>query len=85
MSYRDFEIWKLARQVAIAERSMTLQNLPNLEMYEEVSQIRRSAKSISANIVEGYSRSRYKQEFIRFRTGPGEISNRALQIAHLVP
>jgi four helix bundle protein len=66
MSYRDLEIWELARQVAIAVHRMTLQNLPKFEMFEEASQIRRSAKSISANIVEGYGRRRYKQEFIRF-------------------
>ena len=66
MSYRDLEIWKLARQVAIAVHRMTLQNLPKFEMFEEASQIRRSAKSISANIVEGYGRRRYKQDFIRF-------------------
>ena len=66
MSYRDLEIWKLARQVAIAVHHMTLQNLPKFEMFEEASQIRRSAKSISSNIVEGYGRRRYKQEFIRF-------------------
>lgn len=45
---------------------MTLQNLPKFEMYEDGGQIRRSVKSISANIVEGYGRRRYKQEFIRF-------------------
>ena len=66
MSYRDLEIWKLARQIAIGVHGMTLQNLPKFETYEEGSQIRRSAKSISANIVEGYGRRRYKQEFIRF-------------------
>jgi four helix bundle protein len=66
MSYRDLEIWKLARQIAIDVHRMTLQNLPKFEMYEEASQIRCSAKSISANIVEGYGRRRYKQEFIRF-------------------
>lgn len=66
MSYRDLEIWKLARQIAVAVHRMTLQDLPKFEMYEEGSQIRRSAKSISANIVEGYGRRRYKQEFIRF-------------------
>ena len=65
MSYRDLEIWELARQVAIAVHRMTLENLPKFEMYEEASQIRRSAKSISVNIVEGFGR-RYKQEFIRF-------------------
>jgi len=66
MSYRHLEIWKLARQVAIAVHRMTLQNLTKFEMYEEGSQIRRSAKSVAANIVEGYGRRRYKQEFIRF-------------------
>jgi len=66
MSYRDLEIWKLARETAIAVHRMTLDNLPKFEMYEEGSQIRRSAKSISANIAEGYGRRRYKQEFIRF-------------------
>ena len=66
MSYRDLEIWKLARQVAIAVHRMTLENLPKFEIFEEASQIRRSAKSISVNIVEGYGRRRYKQEFIRF-------------------
>lgn len=37
-------------------------------MYETGSQIRRSVKSIRSNIVEGYGRRRYKQEFLRFLT-----------------
>jgi len=41
-------------------------NLPKFEMYETGSQIRRSAKSVRSNIVEGYGRRRYKQEYIRF-------------------
>ncbi|PYI44138.1 MAG: four helix bundle protein, partial [Verrucomicrobia bacterium] len=45
MSYRDLEIWALARQMAVAVHRMTLQNLPKFEMYEEASKIRRSAKS----------------------------------------
>ena len=44
---------------------MTLK-LPKYEMYEQGSQVRRSTKSIKNNIVEGYGRKRYKQEFIRF-------------------
>jgi four helix bundle protein len=66
MSYRDLEIWKLAREAAIGVHRMTLQELPKFELYEEGSQIRRSVKSIRSNIVEGYGRRRYKQEFIRF-------------------
>jgi four helix bundle protein len=66
MSYRDLDIWKLARQISIGVHQATLQELPKFEMFEEGSQIRRSVKSISANIVEGFGRRRYKQEFIRF-------------------
>lgn len=66
MSYRNLEIWRLARPASIHVHQMTLRDLPGFEMYEEGSQIRRSAKSIRANIVEGYERRRYKQEFIRF-------------------
>ena len=47
---------------------MTLNSLPKFEMYEEGSQIRRSVKSTRSNIVEGYGRRRYKQDFIRFLT-----------------
>jgi four helix bundle protein len=45
---------------------MALNSLPKFEMYEEGSQIRRSSKSIRSNIVEGYGRRFYKQDFIRF-------------------
>ena len=44
---------------------MTLTKLPKFEQFEEASQIRRSAKSIRSNIVEGYGRRRYKLKFIK--------------------
>ncbi|WP_245530827.1 four helix bundle protein [Coraliomargarita akajimensis] len=47
---------------------MTFRDLPKFEAYEEASQIRRSMKSVRSNIVEGYGRRRYKQDFIRFLT-----------------
>jgi len=65
MSYRKLEIWELAREVSVVVHKMTLTQLPKFEMYEEGSQIRRSAKSIRSNIVEGYGRRRYKLEFIK--------------------
>lgn len=40
--------------------------LPKFELYETGSQIRRSMKAVKANIVEGYGRRYYKNEFIRF-------------------
>lgn len=67
MSYRNLEVWKLAREVVIEIHSMTL-HLPKFELYEQGSQIRRSSKSIKATIVEGYGRRRYKQEYIKYLT-----------------
>jgi len=67
-SYRDLKIWKLARELIVVVHKMTLEKLPKFEMYEEGSQIRRSSKSISSNIVEGYGRRRYKNDYIKFLT-----------------
>jgi len=66
MSYKDLDIWKLARDLVIDINAMTLKDLPKFEMYETGSQIRRSCVSTKANIVEGYGRKRYKLDFIRF-------------------
>ncbi len=66
MSYRNLEIWKLARDLSIDVHQMTLTSLPKFETYEQGAQIRRSCKSVRANIVEGYGRRRYKHDFIRF-------------------
>ena len=65
-SYRDYEIWQMAHELAVPVHKMTLAKLPKFEMFEEASQIRRSSKSISSNIVEGFGRRRYKNDFIRF-------------------
>lgn len=42
--------------------------LPKYELYELGSQLRRSSDSVVTNIVEGYGRRRYKQDFIKFLT-----------------
>jgi four helix bundle protein len=66
MNYRNLEVWQLARELVVSIHEMTLTKLPKFEMFEEGSQIRRAIKSVKSNIVEGYGRRRYKQEFIRF-------------------
>ena len=65
MSYRNLEVWQLAREVVIEIYKMSL-TLPKFEMFEEGQQIRRSSKSVKATIVEGYGRRRYKNEYIKF-------------------
>lgn len=67
-SYDDLEIYGIAKELAREVHRMTLAELPKFEMYEEGSQIRRSSKSIAANIVEGFGRRRYKNEFVQFLT-----------------
>lgn len=67
MSYRDLEIYQLAHGLAVRVHIASLA-LPKFELYEEGSQIRRAAKSIAANIVEGFGRRRYKAEFIKYLT-----------------
>ena len=67
-SYRDLEVWKLPRDLAVEIHRMTVKELPKFELFEEGSQIRRSSKSVRSNIVEGFGRRRYKGDFIRFAT-----------------
>ena len=65
MSYKKLEVWLLSRELVIEVHKMTFL-LPKFEQFEEAQQIRRSMKSVKSNIVEGYGRRRYKQDFIRF-------------------
>ena len=66
MSYKRLDIWEMARELAVDIHKMTMTKLPKFELYEEGSQIRRAIKSVKANIVEGYGRRRYRQDYIRF-------------------
>lgn len=63
--YKKLEIYQMAHSLAVRIHRLTL-SLPAFERYEEGSQIRRSAKSVAANIVEGYALRKYKNEFIHF-------------------
>lgn len=65
MSYKNLEIWKLAREQTIEIHAMTL-GLPKVEQFEEGQQIRRSSKTTRSTIVEGYGRRMYKADYIKF-------------------
>jgi len=63
-SYQDLDIWK--RSMNIAEMAYKLtKKFPYDERYNMVSQIKRSADSIPANIAEGWGRKMSK-EFIHY-------------------
>jgi four helix bundle protein len=64
-SYRELEIYIESKRLAIEIHKVTMA-LPRYELYEQGSQIRRSSKSITSMIVEGYGRRRYKADFIKY-------------------
>ena len=65
MSYKKLDIYNKAHSLANDIHQMTLK-LPKIEKFEEGQQIRRSAKSVSSNIVEGFSQRNYKNQFLKF-------------------
>ena len=65
--HKKLKIYRAAHDLAVRVHKMSLK-LPKFEMFEEGSQIRRSSKSVSSNIVEGYALRRYKQEYIHYLT-----------------
>ena len=63
--FKKLEIYNVAHQLAVEIHAMTM-GLPKYELYEEGSQIRRSSKSVSAQIVEGYCLRKHKNEFLLY-------------------
>ena len=63
--YKEFEVYKTAHRLGVVIHRFSLK-LPKFELYETGSQIRRSSKSVSVNIVEGYGRRRYQADYIHF-------------------
>ena len=65
LTYKELDIYKISFDLFIKTHRFSLK-LPKYELYELGSQIRRSADSVNSNIVEGYGRGRYKNDFLRF-------------------
>lgn len=65
MSYENLQVYQRAHAFGVACHFASLE-LPKYEMFESGSQLRRAAKSVSANIVEGYGRKAYAADYARF-------------------
>ena len=61
LSFEKLEVWQLSKALAVDIYKQT-QSFPAEERYGLVSQARRAALSISANIAEGTSRSSAKDQ-----------------------
>ena len=66
--YKNLKIWQNARQTAMDIHQMTFKKLPKFELAEEGRQIRCSIKAVKSQIVEGFGRRRYPQEFVQYLT-----------------
>ena len=63
-NFRDLEVWKKAHQIVLAVYRLT-KDFPSDERFGLVSQMRRAAVSVPANIAEGFKR-RGKGDKVRF-------------------
>tara|TARA_B100000315_G_C14214264_1_gene423512 strand:- start:91 stop:489 length:399 start_codon:yes stop_codon:yes gene_type:complete len=62
-SVRDLEVYKLAFDSAM-EIFEILKSFPKEEQYSLTDQVRRSSRSVCANLAEGWRKRRYKAVFV---------------------
>ena len=63
-SFDDLEIYQLAREVEVEVFELS-KRFPSEEKYSLTSQIRRSSRSVKANIAEGWGKKVYVEVFKR--------------------
>ena len=62
-SFKDLEVYQLVRQLSL-EIFKTSKSFPKEEMYSLTDQIRRSSRSVGAQIAEAWAKRRYKKYFV---------------------
>lgn len=62
-SFRDLEVYKLAFEIAMEIYEIS-KKFPTEEKYSLIDQIRRSSRSVCANIAEGWRKRKYIAMFI---------------------
>lgn len=62
-SYRDLEVYKLSRKIGKEIFNLT-KDFPPEEKYSLTDQIRRSSRSVGAQIAEAWGKRRYEMHFI---------------------
>lgn len=84
-SYKELTVWQRAMELAVGVYELT-SNFPKEETYGLISQMRRSAVSIAANITEGKYRSTRKDflQFLRIAYGSGVELETHIEIAKRV-
>jgi four helix bundle protein len=70
-SFEELDVWKLSRDFR-KDISKLSKKFPKSEQYELTKQIKRSSRSVTANIAEGHGRYGFKDNtrFARISNGP---------------
>lgn len=63
-TYRDLNVYQLSYKLAMDIFELT-KNSPKAEKYSLTDQIRRSSRSVPANIGEGWAKRKYENVFLR--------------------
>lgn len=73
-SFQNFTVYKMADQLAMDIFKVS-KSFPKEEVYSLSDQIRRSSRSVCANIAEGYRKRMYPKHFyVKISTADGECS-----------
>ena len=62
-SFRDLEVYKLSREVS-SEIFLITKKFPSEEKYSLTDQVRRSSRSVGAQIAEAWGKRKYQNHFI---------------------
>ncbi|HEY8692428.1 MAG TPA: four helix bundle protein, partial [Chloroflexota bacterium] len=71
-SFRDLRVWQAGMDLVESSYRLT-QGFPNSELYGLVSQIRRAAVSVPANIAEGYVRESTREYLQHLSIAQGSL------------
>jgi four helix bundle protein len=79
-SFEELEVWKAARELKLAVRTLT-KTFPPEEKYRLTDQLIRSSRSVSTQIAEGHGRQTNADEKRFCTIGRGSLSE---TLAHLI-
>ncbi len=79
-SFEELECWKASRELRIFASKKVIKNFPSDERFALTSQLRRSSRSVSDNIAEGYGRYHFQENIQFCRIARGSLHESLNQV-----
>lgn len=79
-SFEELECWKASKELRIFASKQVIKNFPADERYALTSQLRRSSRSVSDNIAEGYGRYHFQENIQFCRIARGSLHESLNQV-----